>query len=63
MIILHGTYDSGKIEIKEKNLPQIKTDVDIVFPETSVENLFPSVSQIKLDTAKFKFDREKANAR
>jgi len=63
MIILHGTYDSGKIEIKEKNPPQIKTEVDIVFPEGSVENLFPSVGQIELDTTKFKFDREKANAR
>ncbi|NPV02064.1 MAG: hypothetical protein HPY53_11860 [Brevinematales bacterium] len=63
MIILHGTYDSGKIEIKEKNLPQIKTEVDIVFPEDSVENLFPSVGQIELDTTEFKFDREKANAR
>mgnify|MGYP006921747855 CR=1 FL=1 len=29
MIILHGTYDKGKITIKEKKLPSIKGKVKI----------------------------------
>ncbi|OHD53576.1 MAG: hypothetical protein A2Y33_06545 [Spirochaetes bacterium GWF1_51_8] len=29
MIILHGTYDNGKIEIREKDLPNVKSEVEI----------------------------------
>ena len=36
MIILHGTYDNGKIEIKEKDLPDIKSAVEIKFLDPNV---------------------------
>ena len=29
-MLLHGTYDNGKIIIREKNLPKIKTEVEII---------------------------------
>ena len=29
MITLHGTYNNGKIEIKEKNIPDIQARVNI----------------------------------
>ncbi|OHD57785.1 MAG: hypothetical protein A2014_10595 [Spirochaetes bacterium GWF1_49_6] len=29
MIILHGKYDHGRIEIEEKELPEIETDIEI----------------------------------
>ena len=38
MLILHGSYDHGKIEINEKNLPQIKTDIEIILPEPSSDS-------------------------
>ncbi|OHD55504.1 MAG: hypothetical protein A2Y33_11890 [Spirochaetes bacterium GWF1_51_8] len=60
---LHGTYDNGKIELHDKNLPKIKTEVEIVIVEKDIKRGFPSTASIKLDTSKFKFDREEANAR
>ncbi len=30
-MILHGIYDNGKITIKEKNIPKIKKEVEIIF--------------------------------
>ncbi len=35
MIILHGIYDNGKIEIKEKDLPKMKGEVEIRLQNTS----------------------------
>ena len=33
-MILHGIYDHGKIKIIEKDIPQIKTEIEIIFKET-----------------------------
>jgi hypothetical protein len=33
MITLHGIYNNGKIEIKEKDLPKMKVEIEIVLPE------------------------------
>ncbi|MEJ5284909.1 MAG: hypothetical protein ACP5Q5_06880 [Brevinematia bacterium] len=35
MIILHGFYDEGKIEILEKDLPKVKGEVEIIIKEKS----------------------------
>ena len=32
MLVLHGIYDNGKIEIEEKDLPKVKAKVKIQFP-------------------------------
>ena len=32
-MILHGIYDHGKIKIIEKDIPQIKTEIEIIFKE------------------------------
>ena len=29
MLVLHGIYDNGKVEILEKDLPEIKAEVEI----------------------------------
>ena len=52
MIILHGVYDNGKIEIKEKNLPQIRTEIEIALPQEKnvrEENQFLFECRGKLD--------------
>lgn len=38
-MILHGIYDNGKIEILEKDLPQIRAKVDIVLEEEKARKL------------------------
>ena len=35
MLILHGIYDNGKIEILDKDLPMIKGDVEIKIKQKS----------------------------
>ena len=38
-MILHGIYENGKIRIKEKNLPNIKANVDIyLYEEANRDN-------------------------
>lgn len=31
-MILHGIYENGKIEIKEKDLPNIRAEIEIELP-------------------------------
>ncbi|NPV02225.1 MAG: hypothetical protein HPY53_12690 [Brevinematales bacterium] len=33
MIILHGIYDNGKVEIREKDLPKMRVEIEITLPE------------------------------
>ena len=35
MIILHGIYDNGKVEITDKNLPNIRAEIEIILKEKS----------------------------
>jgi hypothetical protein len=35
MIVLHGFYDNGKVTITDENLPDIKTDVEIIIRKKS----------------------------
>ena len=46
MIILHGVYDHGKIEIKEKDLPDIKADVEISIPDTGKKSELKKLFQV-----------------
>ena len=39
MLILHGIYDHGKIDINEKELPDIKTEVEIKLLESFKFNI------------------------
>ncbi len=32
-MILHGTYDNGVIKIKDKNLPRVKAEVEIILKD------------------------------
>jgi len=34
MLVLHGIYDHGKVEINEKDLSQEKADVDIIIKKS-----------------------------
>ncbi|NPV01205.1 MAG: hypothetical protein HPY53_07465 [Brevinematales bacterium] len=46
-MILHGIYDNGKIEIKEKNLPNIRLEIEINLPvDTPVSSRFTKALQI-----------------
>lgn len=38
-MILHGIYDCGKIEIIEKDLPQIKAEIEIIIKENKESKL------------------------
>lgn len=33
VIILHGVYENGNIKVKGKNLPMIKTEVEIIIKD------------------------------
>ena len=35
MIVLHGFYENGKVTITDKNLPDIKSDVEIIIRKKS----------------------------
>ena len=35
MIILHGIYDNGKIEITDKGLPNVRAEIEIILKEKS----------------------------
>ncbi|NBU98784.1 MAG: hypothetical protein EBS19_11345 [Spirochaetia bacterium] len=35
MIILHGIYDNGKVEITDKNLPNVRAEIEIILKEKS----------------------------
>ncbi len=36
MLVLHGIYDNGKVEITDKDLPEIKTAVEIIINNKAV---------------------------
>lgn len=56
MIILHGFYDEGKIEILEKDLPKIKGEAEIVIKEKiKLKDRIKKVKGLKINTT---FDRE-----
>jgi hypothetical protein len=59
MIVLHGIYDHGKIKITDKNLPQIKTKVEIVIPEETPKNSHREKNKILFDfRGKLDIDKE-----
>ena len=35
MIVLHGLYDNGKVTITDKDLPDIKAEVEIIIRKKS----------------------------
>ena len=35
MIILHGIYDNGKVEITDKNLRNVRAEIEIILKEKS----------------------------
>ncbi len=35
MIILHGIYDNGKVEITDKDLPNVRAEIEIILKEKS----------------------------
>ena len=35
MIILHGIYDNGKVEITDKDLPNVRGEIEIILKEKS----------------------------
>ncbi|MGC8770961.1 MAG: hypothetical protein ACP5Q5_06890 [Brevinematia bacterium] len=56
MIILHGFYDEGKIEILEKDLPKVKGEVEIIIKEKrKLKDRIKTVKGLKINTT---FDRE-----
>jgi hypothetical protein len=63
MLVLHGVYNNGKIKIEEKDLPKIKTKVEIRLPDIKKDRGFRSISRIQVDLSHFHFDRDEANAR
>ena len=69
MLILHGIYDNGKVEVIDKKFPHIKKEVKIILTEditqTSQKNngLYQFFSRFNYDLKNFKFNREKANER
>jgi hypothetical protein len=63
MLVLHGTYENGRVEILEKDLPRIKANVEIkIIPEIK-KRKFNSISKLKINTKKYKFSRDEANER
>ena len=50
MIILHGIYDNGKVEITDKNLPNIRAEIEIILKEKSWQR---DNSRIKLQKQVF----------
>lgn len=69
MMILHGIYDNGKIELLDKNLPKIKKDVNILLnidrieESNSSQGLTDFFNRYHYDMKGFKFNREEANER
>ena len=69
MIILHGIYDNGKIELTDKEKPQLRQEVQVILntgtfnKSRSGENLRSFFSQFQFDLSHFKFNREEANER
>lgn len=56
MIILHGYYDEGRIEILEKDLPKVKGEVEIIVKEKkSIRENIKTVKGLKINTT---FDRD-----
>ncbi|HMV43264.1 MAG TPA: hypothetical protein PK079_21655 [Leptospiraceae bacterium] len=45
MIILHGFYDNGKVTITDKNIPDMKADVEIIIRKKSWQR---NVRRVKL---------------
>ncbi|NPV01264.1 MAG: hypothetical protein HPY53_07770 [Brevinematales bacterium] len=69
MIILHGIYDNGKIELTDKEKPQGRQEVQVILntgssnESHSSENLRSFFNQFQFDLSHFKFNREEANER
>ena len=61
-MILHGIYNNGRIKIKEKKLPKIKTEVDIILPEIvneeKKEQLLKLAGTLKSDINGLTYQRE-----
>lgn len=45
MIVLHGFYENGKVTITDKNLPDMKTEVEIIIRKKSWQR---NVRRVKL---------------
>jgi hypothetical protein len=45
MIILHGIYDNGKVEITDRNLPNIRAEIEIIIKKKSWQR---KISRIRL---------------
>jgi hypothetical protein len=69
MIILHGIYDNGKIELTDEEKPQVRQEVQVILNTDNSEefekgkDLRSFFDQFQLDLSHFKFDREEANER
>jgi hypothetical protein len=68
MLILHGIYDNGKVEITDDKKPAAKQEVQILLnidkkKTKSSKNLRSFFNDFQLDLSHFKFNREEANER
>lgn len=45
MIVLHGIYENGKVTITDKNIPDIKAEVEIIIRKKSWQR---KVARVKL---------------
>ena len=51
MIILHGIYDNGKIEITDKGLPNVRAEIEIILKEKSWQRENSRIKLQKQDLA------------
>lgn len=64
MLVLHGIYDHGQIQILDKDLPDIRTEVEILILEKNspMNKKFRSLEKIKI-SKDFHFSRDELNER
>ncbi len=51
MIVLHGIYDHGKIEITEKELPNMKAEIEIIIRKKTYQRKNRRIKLLKPITA------------